>query len=118
MRFVIYINPKTGEQNFGICLKQSQWEVPFNRTTHYEIWNVKTCKVDCFSENNGESKIKRADGSCYQGPTVFGGEFNDEIAKMQRIAENLARNMKMPENEFAPLLLDAPRFIIGRCLED
>ena len=44
--------------------------------------------------------------------------FNDEITKMQRIAENLAKSMKMPENEFTPLLLDAPRFIISRCLED
>jgi geranylgeranyl pyrophosphate synthase len=44
--------------------------------------------------------------------------FDEEIAKMQHIAENLARSMIMPENEFRPLLLDAPRYIISKCLEN
>lgn len=41
--------------------------------------------------------------------------FDQEIARMQRKAENLARNIGIPENEFKPLLLDAPKYIIGRC---
>lgn len=40
--------------------------------------------------------------------------FDREIAKMQRKAENLARSMMIPENEFRPLLLDAPKYIINR----
>ena len=44
--------------------------------------------------------------------------FNEEISKMQHKAENLARGMIIPENEFKPLLLDAPGYIINRYLEN
>jgi geranylgeranyl pyrophosphate synthase len=44
--------------------------------------------------------------------------FKEEITKMQHTAENLAKNSTIPENEFKPLLVDAPRYIISRCLEE
>jgi geranylgeranyl pyrophosphate synthase len=44
--------------------------------------------------------------------------FKEEIMKMQRTAENLARSKIIPENEFKPLLLDAPEYIINSCLEN
>ena len=44
--------------------------------------------------------------------------FNEEIARMQHTAENLASSKIIPENEFRPLLLEAPKYIINRCLEN
>jgi geranylgeranyl pyrophosphate synthase len=44
--------------------------------------------------------------------------FNEEIARMRCAAENLAKSKKIPENEFRPLLLDAPRYIINGCLRN
>jgi geranylgeranyl pyrophosphate synthase len=43
--------------------------------------------------------------------------FNEEITKIRRAAEKLARSSIIPESEFKPLLADAPRYIIDRCLE-
>jgi hypothetical protein len=43
--------------------------------------------------------------------------FNEEIAKMLRAAENLARSKLIPETEFRPLLLDAPGYLINGCLK-
>jgi geranylgeranyl pyrophosphate synthase len=44
--------------------------------------------------------------------------FKEEITKMQHAAENLVKNRAIPDNEFKPLLVDAPRYIISRCLEE
>ena len=44
--------------------------------------------------------------------------FRKEITRMQHIAENLAKSKTIPDNEFTPLLLEAPRYFIDRCLEN
>ncbi len=46
------------------------------------------------------------------------GLFLKEIGKMQSIAENLARSEAIPANSFKPLLLDAPRYVIDKFLEN
>jgi geranylgeranyl pyrophosphate synthase len=43
--------------------------------------------------------------------------FREEITKIRRTAENLARSRIIPANEFKPLLAEAPQYIIEKCLE-
>ncbi len=45
-----------------------------------------------------------------------GAIFEKEIRKTQLAAELLARNRLIPENQFTPLLLDAPRYMVERCM--
>lgn len=43
--------------------------------------------------------------------------FTEEITSMQHAAESLARSLIIPENQFKPLLADAPGYIINQCLK-
>jgi geranylgeranyl pyrophosphate synthase len=43
--------------------------------------------------------------------------FLREVIKMQHAAEGMARSKMIPENEFKPLLLDFPEYVIKKCME-
>jgi len=44
--------------------------------------------------------------------------FIEEIARMQNLAVSIAESSIVPDNEFKPLLLDAPKYIVKKCLEN
>ncbi len=61
-----------------------------------------------FSLKEGASPLSALSGLKIDARSIF----DEEIKKMQLIAERLARNMVIPKNQFTPLLLEAPRYVI------
>jgi hypothetical protein len=43
--------------------------------------------------------------------------FLRQVIKMQHAAEGMARSKMIPDNEFKPLLLDFPGYVIKKCME-